>query len=160
MERRGLIEAEWGTSELGRKAKFYRLTAQRPPAARGRHRAVGPLRDRGFEGTAAGMKFGERLRSRFWRMRVDDEVDAEFDFHVEMRARELVERGMDPAEAREAAIRRFGNIDRVNATCRAIGKQRDSDMRRTEYLSELKQDVTFACRQIAPQPGIQRRSRC
>ena len=26
MERRGLIEAEWGTSELGRKAKFYRIT--------------------------------------------------------------------------------------------------------------------------------------
>ncbi len=26
MERRGWIEAEWGTSELGRKAKFYALT--------------------------------------------------------------------------------------------------------------------------------------
>jgi PadR family transcriptional regulator len=26
LERRGLIEAEWGTSELGRKARFYRLT--------------------------------------------------------------------------------------------------------------------------------------
>ena len=28
LERRGLIEAEWGTSELGRKAKFYRLTSR------------------------------------------------------------------------------------------------------------------------------------
>src|ERR1041384_4012947 len=27
MERRGWIEAEWGMSELGRKAKFYSLTA-------------------------------------------------------------------------------------------------------------------------------------
>jgi PadR family transcriptional regulator PadR len=26
MEKRGWIEAEWGTSELGRKAKFYRIT--------------------------------------------------------------------------------------------------------------------------------------
>ncbi len=26
LERRGLIDAEWGTSELGRRAKFYRLT--------------------------------------------------------------------------------------------------------------------------------------
>jgi transcriptional regulator len=26
MERRGWIEAEWGTSELGRRAKMYRLT--------------------------------------------------------------------------------------------------------------------------------------
>ena len=27
MERKGWIEAEWGTSELGRKAKFYALTS-------------------------------------------------------------------------------------------------------------------------------------
>ena len=27
MEQRGWIESEWGTSELGRQAKFYRLTA-------------------------------------------------------------------------------------------------------------------------------------
>jgi transcriptional regulator len=26
LEKRGWIEAEWGTSELGRRAKFYRLT--------------------------------------------------------------------------------------------------------------------------------------
>ncbi len=28
MERKGWIEAEWSTSELGRKAKFYTLTAR------------------------------------------------------------------------------------------------------------------------------------
>lgn len=27
MEKRGWLAAEWGTSELGRRAKFYRLTA-------------------------------------------------------------------------------------------------------------------------------------
>ena len=27
MERRGWIEAEWGTSEIGRRAKIYRLTS-------------------------------------------------------------------------------------------------------------------------------------
>ncbi len=100
------------------------------------------------------MKFGQRLRSRFWRTPVEDEVDAELAFHVEMRARELVEQGMHPAEAREAAIRRFGNITQVNATCRAIGKRRDHEMRRTEYFSELTQDVTFACRQLAKSPGF------
>ena len=100
------------------------------------------------------MKFGQRLRSRFWRGRVEDEVDAELDFHVEMRARELVERGMPPSEAREAAVRRFGNITQVNATCRALGKQRDHMMRRTEYFSELTQDVTFACRQLVRSPGF------
>src|SRR4051794_33955045 len=28
MERKGWVDAEWGTSELGRRAKFYRLTAK------------------------------------------------------------------------------------------------------------------------------------
>jgi len=28
MEKRGWVEAEWGISELGRRAKFYRLTRQ------------------------------------------------------------------------------------------------------------------------------------
>ena len=28
LERRGWVEAEWGTSELGRRAKLYRLTRQ------------------------------------------------------------------------------------------------------------------------------------
>ena len=28
MERRELVEAEWGVSELGRRAKFYRMTAR------------------------------------------------------------------------------------------------------------------------------------
>jgi transcriptional regulator len=35
MEKKGWIEAEWGTSELGRKAKFYALT----PAGRARLRS-------------------------------------------------------------------------------------------------------------------------
>ena len=35
LERRGLIAAEWGTSEIGRKAKIYRLT----PAGRRQLRA-------------------------------------------------------------------------------------------------------------------------
>ena len=100
------------------------------------------------------MRFGRSLRSAFWRARVEDEVDTELEFHVEMRIRELVDEGMAPAQAREAALRRFGNIDKVNATCRDIGRRRDRDMRRIEYLSELKQDVTFAFRHLLKNPGF------
>jgi hypothetical protein len=35
------------------------------------------------------------LRSWLWRVPLDEEVDEEIAFHVEMRTRELVERGMD-----------------------------------------------------------------
>ena len=100
------------------------------------------------------MEFGKRLRSRIWRDSVDEEVDAEFEFHVEMRVRELVARGLEPAAARRAAVERFGDINRVNATCRRIGRGRDRDMRRTEYLSELTHDIRFAVRQLLRNPGF------
>ena len=100
------------------------------------------------------MSFGRRLRSRVWRGSVEDEVDAELEFHLEMRARELEARGLSRAEAVEAAVRRFGDIDRVNATCRSIGQQRERGMRRTEYFTELTQDLTFAARQLLRNPGF------
>ena len=43
------------------------------------------------------------LRSWLWRVPLNEEVDEELALHVELRARELVERGMDPAAARKAA---------------------------------------------------------
>src|SRR5262249_34005208 len=88
----------------------------------------------------------------FGRPNVGAEVDAELGFHVEMRTRELVARGMDPTAARAAAIARFGDFDAVNAECRHIGNSRERDMRRTEYLGELAHDARFAVRQLVKTP--------
>src|ERR1051326_8264672 len=93
-----------------------------------------------------------RLSTPFWRVPVADEVDSELAFHVEMRTREYIGRGMDPAAARAAAIARFGNIAHVNDECRAIGTQRDRDMKRIEYLQELAHDIRFATRQLFKTP--------
>ena len=93
-----------------------------------------------------------QLASLLWKASVDQEVDAELDFHVEMRARELIARGMDPAAAYAAAVARFGDIHAVRATCRSIGNQREREMRRTEYLSELAYDARFALRQLIKAP--------
>ena len=132
--------------------------AEGAPAARRRHRAVGALCDRRVEGPAAGMKFGQRLRSRFWRSR-----------------RGRSRRGVRfPRRDAGARARRAGNASGrgarggnppirrhqpVNTTCRALGKQRDHTMRRTEYFSELTQDVTFACRQLLEEPRLHGRRR-
>ena len=51
-----------------------------------------------------------------WRPRVDDEVDEEVAFHLEMRTREYIAGGMDPAAARLKAERRFGDIGRLRTT--------------------------------------------
>ena len=48
------------------------------------------------------------LRSWLWRVDVTREVDEEIAFHVEMRTRELVDRGVDPRIAREMVLARAG----------------------------------------------------
>jgi predicted permease len=89
-----------------------------------------------------------------WKASVADEVDAELAFHVEMRTREYIARGLDPELARAKAVSRFGDLQRVNATCRRIGEGRDRDMRRAEWLHELAQDARYALRQLARMPGF------
>ena len=41
------------------------------------------------------------------------DVEAELDFHVEMRIRELLDEGETPERARQRALQRFGNLDRA-----------------------------------------------
>jgi putative ABC transport system permease protein len=97
---------------------------------------------------------GRSLRTMIWKASVDDEVDDELDFHIEMRTRALIARGVPPESARADAVARFGDIDRVNRTCREIGKRRDRTMRNAELLSELRQDIVFAARQMRKRPGF------
>ena len=85
---------------------------------------------------------------------VTEQVAAEVDFHIEMRTRELIEGGMSLAEARAEALRRFGSLDDVSAQCRAIGTERERTVRRTEFLSELRQDASFAVRQLIKSPAF------
>lgn len=98
--------------------------------------------------------FGRQLRSLIWKASVADEVNAELAFHVEMRTREYIARGLDPELARAKAVGRFGDLQRVNDTCRRIGEGRDRDMRRAEWIHELVQDARYAVRQLARMPGF------
>jgi predicted permease len=89
-----------------------------------------------------------------WRLRVDEEVDEELAFHVEMRTREYIARGMDPAAARREAEGRFGDVARMRTTLRALGEGRNRQMQRTQYVSELMQDLGFTIRQLRKNPGF------
>ncbi|MGI8496277.1 MAG: permease prefix domain 1-containing protein, partial [Gemmatimonadaceae bacterium] len=81
---------------------------------------------------------GHQLRSLIWKTSVDEEVDAELRFHLEMRTRHNIERGMEAAAARSAALRRFGDLQRVERDCRVIGRERDREMQRTEWFADLR----------------------
>src|SRR5215204_3796216 len=89
-----------------------------------------------------------------WRPTIEREVDDELAFHLEMRTREYIDRGMDPASARREAEKRFGNVRRMRAALESLGQERNRHMRRTEYLSELRQDIGFASRQLMKNPGF------
>ncbi len=94
------------------------------------------------------------LRSWLWRVPVGEEVDEEIAFHLEMRTRELVARGMDPALARETALRRLGDPARLRRACVDLGRKRDRDMRLKQWLDEFVTDVKFAFRQLRSSPAF------
>ncbi len=96
---------------------------------------------------------------RFFRLehgehRVERDVDAELAFHVDMRSRRLVERGMDPAAARAQAIKQFGDWDTVRAQMLDIDYQQEKTVKRANYLAELRQDALYALRAIRNNLGF------
>ena len=82
------------------------------------------------------------------------DVDVELAFHVEMRARELIDQGVPPERARALALRRFGDYDRSRAACVEISTRRERRMARTEYMTELRQDIGYALRMLRRAPGF------
>jgi len=94
------------------------------------------------------------LRSWLWRVPRDQEVQEEIAFHVEMRTRELIGRGLDPQSARELALRRLGDRATLERTCVDLARKRDRDMRVVQWLDELGDDVKFAWRQMRSSPAF------
>src|SRR6185436_1735454 len=89
----------------------------------------------------------------FWKPSVPEEVEEEFDFHVEMRVREYIARGKDPVQARQLALARFGDVADVKAICRSIGSKREKDMKRAALWSEFLRDARQA-RGLVRTPGF------
>ena len=94
------------------------------------------------------------LRSWLWRVPLDQEFDEEIALHIEMRTRELIADGMDPADARALAIKRMGDVASLKRACVDLGRKRDREMRVTLWLEELRHDVKVAFRQLAAAPAV------
>jgi predicted permease len=83
---------------------------------------------------------------------VEREVDAEIEFHLEMRAAELVARGMTPEAARAEARRRFGDTREWSIAMSAIDRERVARSERAEWLVDLRQDLHFGVRTALRSP--------
>jgi putative ABC transport system permease protein len=94
------------------------------------------------------------LRSWLWRVPLHEEVDEEIAFHIEMRVRELVAKGLEPKTAREVVLARIGDAGHLKRTCVDLGRKREREMRLTFWLEERRDDVTFALRQLKAAPGF------
>jgi putative ABC transport system permease protein len=99
------------------------------------------------------MALRQRLRSLIWRVPVEQEVHEELAHHVELRTQELIDRGVDPIQARAEARRRLQD-GRIEAELTRIGRRRNDSWARKEWVDELKQDVAFALRQCRTHPGF------
>jgi predicted permease len=82
------------------------------------------------------------------------DVDAELAFHVEMRVRELIEQGETPERARQLALRRFGDYEGARDECVAINQRRRRHMQRTQFITELRQDIGYAFRMLRRTPAF------
>ncbi|MEX2179787.1 MAG: ADOP family duplicated permease [Gemmatimonadaceae bacterium] len=87
-----------------------------------------------------------RFRELFRRSQHVAEQDEEFLFHIEMEIAENVRRGMQPADARRAALLRFGGQQRYREEAR--------DARGVVALDNLVRDARFALRRIHRAPGF------
>ena len=61
---------------------------------------------------------------------------------------------MDPAAARDLAMRRLGDVASLKRTMMTLGRKRDREMRLTRWFEELRDDVTFALRQLRNSPAF------
>ncbi len=94
-----------------------------------------------------------RFRSLFG-LEPTGDVDDELSFHVELLVRDLVSRGETPARARQLARQRFGDYDSSRKACVDINERRGRRMLRTQYFSELRQDIGYALRMLRRTPGF------
>src|SRR5688572_4018339 len=80
--------------------------------------------------------------------RLTRELDEEVRFHVEARVADLMAQGLPEAEARNEALRRFGDTDDLRQYCQTIEVSQMRRMRMHEWWEGWMQDMRFGARQL------------
>jgi putative ABC transport system permease protein len=90
--------------------------------------------------------FKTRLRALLRRSQVEQELDEELRYHLERQTEQNVRLGMNPDEARRAALRSFGGVEQA--------KELSRDARGGRWLADFWQDLRYGARMLAKQPGF------
>src|SRR5262245_56779396 len=87
-----------------------------------------------------------RLRSIFRSRQVERDLDEELQYHLDNKIEELLARGLDPAEARNAALRAMDGLTQRKEECR--------DARRVNLIDNAIQDLRYGVRVLTKAPGF------
>ncbi len=87
-----------------------------------------------------------RLRALIFPGRLARDVDDELRYHVDRQIAEHVARGLTPEEARTAALRTFGGVQRY--------KEEVGDEHGLQLLDQLRQDLAYTARAARRSPGF------
>src|SRR6202163_2999055 len=85
---------------------------------------------------------------------VEQDVNDELAFHLEQAARELMADGHEPQAARDEALRRFGEVEKIRRTYREIGRRRERGRLWAEGLGAFAQDLRFSLRTLRKSPAF------
>ena len=87
----------------------------------------------------------QRLRALFQRRNLEQDLDDEIRAHLDMQIDDYRRQGMSAAEARYAALRKFGGVDQVKETYR--------DRRGLPALETVVRDLAYGLRMLRRSPG-------
>lgn len=85
------------------------------------------------------------------RDRWERDVEEEIKLHLALRAEQLAATGLSDDDAYREAVHRFGPLAESRARLLDAAKHRETRMERTEFLSDLRQDLAFALRTLGRQ---------
>ena len=92
------------------------------------------------------MKLIHRISHLLQRKKVEAEMTAEMQAHVDLQTERNVAAGMTPDDARHAALRQFGNVASIQEQAREV--------RHWLWLEQAGQDVAYSTRQLRRMPAF------
>ncbi|MFC1530470.1 ABC transporter permease, partial [Gemmatimonadota bacterium] len=85
---------------------------------------------------------------------VEEDVDREMRSHIDLMVDDLIADGWDPDEAREQALRTFGDLEKARRKQKAITRTGDRNIRLARFLDARREDIRYGIRTLRKARGF------